>query len=834
MRILVVDDHQIVRCGVRRLLEAKEGFEVCGEAADGREAIAKARELRPDTIVMDISMPNLNGLDATRQLRHLLPETRIVILSQHDSSEMVRQALNAGAHGYVVKSAVTTDLIAALKEVTNGSKPFIPGIFGSTQGHVDVQEILQRSAAFEAALRESEERYRLTFEQAAVGIADVAEDGRWLRVNGKLCEIVGYTANELLKLRVQEISHPEDRGRDSEQMARLSRGEITQYSMEKRYVRKDGGVVWGNLTAAAVFDSNQKFKYFVLVVEDITAPKLAEQALIEKALLLDLSGDAIIVRDAADRIVYWNRGASEVYGFTREEAIGQVTHSLFKTEYPEPLENIVELLRTEAGWSGELVQRRKDGSEIITSSRWTLARDANGKTLSILEANRDVTPSKRMERQLAREVADLKLLQETSTELIQQENVGSLYEKIIDAAVAIMRSDYASMQLLDLTTNELVLLAFRGFNPQAAQFWQRVRAESESTCGVALRMGKRVLASDVEKCDFMAGTDDLATYVQTGIHAVQSTPLLSRAGQTIGMISTHWSRIHTPTERDFQVFDVLARQAADILERRRSEEIVRENEEQLRSLADGLEILVRLRTAELEQRNKEIGDRSEELRVLWNRLVQTEEEERRHIARELHDSVGQHLAALSMLLATLKNGNAGNGKLEEAERVLQSCTAEVRTISHLLHPPLLEEAGLASAVDWYVKGFAERSGIKADLGITGPLEKVQKDVELALFRVLQESLTNVHRHSGSQTVAIRLGADSREVCLEVEDQGKSAANGSLRPGIGITGMRERVQSLGGQFSIFTNDGGTTVRVSLPTAMNAPSAKTAFESSTISS
>lgn len=829
MRILVVDDHQVVRRGLRSLLEAEKDLQVCGEAVDGRDAIAKAQELRPDTIVMDISMPNLNGLDATRELTRLLPEIRIVILTQHDSSEMLRQALNAGARGYVVKSAITTDLIAALNQVRDGRRPFIPGVFGDTQGNMDVQEILQRSAAFEAALRESEERFRLTFEQAAVGIAHVAADGRWLRVNRKLCDILGYTESELLQLRFQDVTHPADLPADVEQAAQLAKGELSEFSMEKRYVRKDGAVVWGRLTVAPLFNADRTLKYFVRLVEDITERKRAEEALVEKARLLDLSGDAIIVRDSADRIIYWNRGASEVYGYAQEEAIGRVTHDLLQTQFPEPLENIFKLLDAAGCWSGELVHTRKNGSKIITSSRWTVVRDAQGNRASVLEANRDVTANKQMERDLAKEILDLKLLQEISTQLIQEENVRSLYEKILDAAVLIMRSDYASMQLLDPQSGngaELLLLAFRGFNPQAAQFWERVSANSGSACAAALRTGGRVIVQDVEQCDFMAATADLETFRQTGIRSVQSTPLLSRTGQIVGMLSTHWRHVHTPSERDLQVFDVLARQTADILERRRSEEVLRERGDQLRTLADGLEAQVRSRTAELEQRNKQLLERSEQLRALWNRLVRTQEEERRHIARELHDSLGQHLAALSMVLEPPKNGNSGTGKLEKAAPILDACIAELRTISHLLHPPLLEEAGLASAVEWYVKGFAERSGIKADLKIAEPLGQLEKEVELVLFRVLQESLTNVHRHSGSKTVSIRLGADSRQVRLEIEDRGKGV-NGS-RSGIGIAGMRERVENLCGEFEMNSNHAGTRVRVVLPVAAAARSAAAGAE------
>jgi hypothetical protein len=143
------------------------------------------------------------------------------------------------------------------------------------------------------------------------------------------------------------------------------------------------------------------------------------------------------------------------------------------------------------------------------------------------------------------------------------------YEKIVDDAVALMRSDYASVQMLFPergSGGELRLLAFRGFNPQAAQFWEWVAANSKSTCGIALRDKRRVVAPNITTCDFMAGSEDQRTYLQTGIHACQTTPLIGRSGMVVGMISTHWRTPHQPSEKDFQAFDILARQAADLIE----------------------------------------------------------------------------------------------------------------------------------------------------------------------------------------------------------------------------------------------------------------------------
>jgi PAS domain S-box-containing protein len=217
----------------------------------------------------------------------------------------------------------------------------------------------------------------------------------------------------------------------------------------------------------------------------------------------------------------------------------------------------------------------------------------------------EITDRKRAEKalreskkRLSAELAAAQQLQRISVELIHEQDVQSLYAKLVDAAATIMRSNFASMQMLDPERGdkgELRLLAARGFSPQATKFWEWVRADSGCTCGMALRTRERAIATDVETCDFIAGTQHLARYLQADIHATQSTPLLSRSGHLLGMLSTHWREPHEPSETDLQRFDVLARQAADLLERaqaevalRASEARLRESEAQFRTLADNI------------------------------------------------------------------------------------------------------------------------------------------------------------------------------------------------------------------------------------------------------
>jgi len=216
----------------------------------------------------------------------------------------------------------------------------------------------------------------------------------------------------------------------------------------------------------------------------------------------------------------------------------------------------------------------------------------------------------------------------------------------------------------------------------------------------------------------------------------------------------------------------------------------------------------------------------ESLRLLSARLLQMQDEERRRIARELHDSAGQTLAALGMNLATLEaDANAS----PTASRVVNECvglvkelTKELRTISHLLHPPLLDEVGISSALPWYVSGFAERSGIKVNLSIPEDFGRLSPESETAIFRVVQESLTNIHRHSGSSVAHIRIWRENGDVALQVRDEGRGIAPDRRRAvdslagaGVGIRGMRERIRQLGGKLTINSNGSGTTIVATLP-------------------
>jgi signal transduction histidine kinase len=207
--------------------------------------------------------------------------------------------------------------------------------------------------------------------------------------------------------------------------------------------------------------------------------------------------------------------------------------------------------------------------------------------------------------------------------------------------------------------------------------------------------------------------------------------------------------------------------------------------------------------------------------------MRLQDEERRHIARELHDTCGQTLAAMKMSIAQIRQLENSNPALDvlidDLNALTDSTLQDVRTTSYLLHPPLLDEAGIPSAIRWFTEGFASRSGIKVQCEIGPNMGRSPREFELVLFRVLQESLTNVHRHSGASAATVRLQRNAEQIQLEIRDNGRGIAQERLRAldasepkvGVGITGMRERVHQLGGHLELLSNASGTTVSVMLP-------------------
>ena len=889
-----MDDHEVVRCGVRSLLSETQNLEVCGDAIDGQDAVTKAKQLKPDVVVMDVSMPNLNGLEATRLIRDALPQTEVLILSQHEAPEMIRQAYSAGARGYLVKSALSASLQAAVERVSR-HEPFFADL-QKTEAHLDVHEVLQRSAAFEAALRESEERFRSTFEQAAVGIGHIAPDGRWLRANQKLAEITGYSPEELSNLTYHQITYPEDLPVDMAQAAKLAAGELDHFVMEKRYIRKDGSIVWVNRTVSAVRNADGKPKYLISVVEDIHARKIAEETTYRLAAIVESSDDAIVSKDLNGTITSWNAAAQRMLGYTAEEAIGRPITMLVPPEKQEEEAQIIARLRAgERIDHYETVHINKAGEKLNVSLTISPVKDSKGRIIGSSKIVHDTAARTHAEQAQSR----LAAIVESSDDVIVSKDLNGIINSWNPAAERTF--GYSAHEAIGQPITIIIPLDLRDEEAEIIRRLkngQRIRHfETERVTKTGKRLNVSLTVSPIRDSQGkVIGASKIArdiTELKRAEKALRENQELLRAAFTqtysfLAILSTDGTVVeanraalegtgftrpevigsklwdiwwHTLPEEQAIAKTSIATAAKGLAVREECRYALRdgtiryadrtlnpvqnENGEVVMIVASGLdntehrqlrnklEESVQDRTRELEAKNLELLRQTEVVSELSARLLQIQDEERRRIARELHDSVGQMLAAVSMNLAHVNREiqaltPASARALEDNVGLVEQISTEIRTISHLLHPPLLDEVGLQSALRWYIEGFSERSKINVNLQLPDDFGRLPRNLEITLFRVVQECLTNIHRHSGSSTAAIHVARVENEVHLEVRDAGKgipadaqtSLAAGKLS-GVGLRGMSERLRQMGGRLAITSNGTGTLVLATLPIELASP-------------
>ncbi|HZU13071.1 MAG TPA: PAS domain S-box protein [Chloroflexota bacterium] len=299
--------------------------------------------------------------------------------------------------------------------------------------------------------------------------------------------------------------------------------------------------------------------------------------------------------------IWWGQDARIVYNDEYATILGRRhPHALGRTMpevWPEligTMQHPLDAVRTAGSQSfvDQVFPLATDG-EVTNrwfSATWTPIYDDSGAVIGTFDVSTETTDRVLIEQtlresraQLARELEDTKQLQKVSRMLVEDEGDEPLYEQILDAAMAMMRADFGSIQLLDAKRNELRLLAWRHFHPESAAVWHSVSIDSGTTCSAALLRSERMIVPNVAAADVPVNAESLRQYRLSGIAAVQSTPLTTREGRLVGMISTHWRQIHTPDERDLRLLDILARQAADFLERRRALEAQRESQAQLQS-----------------------------------------------------------------------------------------------------------------------------------------------------------------------------------------------------------------------------------------------------------
>jgi PAS domain S-box-containing protein len=488
------------------------------------------------------------------------------------------------------------------------------------------------------------------------------------------------------------------------------------------------------------------------------------------AAIVATSDDAIVSKDLNGVITTWNRGAERIFGYTAEEAVGQHITLIIPADRRSEEEHILSQVRSgERVDHFETVRRRKDGTTLDVSVTVSPLRDSTGRIIGASKVARDISKQKCAEEELRESEERLRALVNASSYVVYR-----------------VSPDWSTMRQLD----------GRGVisgTESSANDWLKEYIHPED----------RAIVQEA---------------IQNAIQTKSPFELEHRVQRPDGSVGWALSRAVPRVDERGEIIEWFGA-ASDLTLRKQAEE-------NYRKLAENLDVEVRARTKEVEERNADILRQSDQLRELSWRLLRTQDEERRHIARELHDSAGQTLSVLGINLAQLvqKTGRSAPNLATDAEKIqetVQQLHREIRTASYLLHPPLLDESGLASALSWYTQGLSERSGLEITLDIPNKFERLPGDMELLVFRLVQECLTNVHRHSGSKTAVIRITRTEGVLSVSVEDQGKGMSPAKLEEiqsqsaGVGIRGMRERLRQFQGSMSFTSDHSGTRVLMRIP-------------------
>jgi len=776
VRILIADDHEIVRQGIRSLFDMQTDWEICGEAVDGLDAIEKSKHLKPDVILLDVSMPHLNGLDAARVIRKEVPQSKILMVSQHDAAYMSQRALEVGARGYVAKSELSRQLLAAVESVIHDrqlpgigsdlppqkSKPSQPG--APNRATIPPQPTQQPPLAKPSDREKTPQAKDRQFQNMADSVPAMiwisGADSLATYFNRGWLDFTGRTLEQELGNGWGEGVHSDDRQRSLDTY--LSSFHSRQpYKIEYRLRRADGKFRWILSHGVPRIGDQGEFEGYVGSCVDITEQRTVEEIRSRLAAIVESSEDAIISKDFNGIITSWNASAERIFGYTEKDAVGKSITLIIPPELQGEETQILQRLR-----AGERIEHfeterlTKDKKRITVSLTISPVKDASGRMVGASKTARDVTQLKQVELALRESEQRMRFSLEAA-------NFGSWSWDILTGKVQWSEN-----------MERIHGQSAGSFAGNFESFVQCIRQEDRSQVKEAIQ---RALAGD-------------------GRYHTEYRQ--AREDGTVGWMEARGQVIRDASGRPLRLMGV----CMDVSKRKGAEEALKQAREEL-------EGRVRDRTAELERAQ-------ERLRALSGRLLRMQDDERRRIARELHDTAGQILVALNLNLVPLEEELAKRDSdlvkpVKESLSLVDELSRDLRTISHLLHPPLLDEAGLPSALRWYVEGFSERSKVEVELHLAEDLGRLPAECETAIFRMVQECLTNIHRHSDSSTASISITHDAQSIKVEIRDQGKGMPMPAPRVGVGIQGMGERIRQLGGSLEIESGGHGTSVVAVLP-------------------
>jgi len=492
----------------------------------------------------------------------------------------------------------------------------------------------------------------------------------------------------------------------------------------------------------------------------------AEEARSRLAAIVQSSDDAIVAKDLNGIVTSWNSSAERIFGYTEQEMVGKPIALIIPPDLQNQEVQILQRLRAgERIEHFETVRIAKGGRKVLVSLTISPVKDGSGRVVGASKIARDITRIKQVEEALRESEQRMRFCMEAA-------NIGTWNWEIESGSIRWSEN-------MERIHGQLP----GSFGGNVEAFQQGIYTEDRPRVEQAIQ---QALEGD-------------------GRYHAEYRQI--KADGSLGWMEAHGQVIYDSSNRPIQMMGV----CRDISERKASEQALKEAHDQL----DG----------RVKERTSELDRAQESLRMLSARLLQMQDDERRRIARELHDTAGQILVALNLNLVPveeelLRDNSELAKQITESLRLIEELSRDLRTMSHLLHPPLLDEAGLLSAVRWYVEGFAQRSKIDVDLQLDHKVGRLPGELETAIFRIVQECLTNIHRHSGSSSASIAITRDSHAVTVEIRDQGQGMPM-PIRAGVGIQGMGERVRQLGGQLEIASGSDGTRITAIFPTNSGSP-------------
>ncbi|MBS1852900.1 MAG: response regulator [Acidobacteria bacterium] len=812
--ILLADDNSDMREYLGKLLAPMGEVRT---AADGEAALRSIQEQAPDLVLSDIMMPRMDGFELLRRLREdkRTAAIPVILLSARAGEESRVQGLGAGADDYLIKPFAARELLARVRSQLNMVQLRREGL--------EMERRLRAEAELEG------ERLKELFAQAPVAIAVLAGPEHRLRfANQEFCRATGQQpdrelAGKPIREALREIA---DQG-VFEQLDEVYRSGLPHTGYEERITIKRGPAgslqeVFSNFVYQPLRDAAGMVEGIMVVAVDVTDKVLARTKVESTnnllASIVDSSDDAILSKDRDGIITSWNKSAERMFGYPAQEAIGRHITLIVPGELRSEEEAIITQLRAGQPIDHlETVRQRKDGSHLEVALTVSPIRDSSGQVFGASTVVRDITERKALERAQ-------RAFGEFTADLNRVQSMEDIYTAALKGICSAVRCERASILLCD-GEGVMRFVSWRGLSDEYRQAveghspWTPNDGEVQPIC-----------ISDIDQAEL---DPTLKSKIRAeGIRALCFIPALAN-GKVIGKFMTYFAVPHEFSSFEVDFCKAIARQLGYVIEREKSRELLRSSEERFRQLSETLEAQVQARSQELEMRSAELLRQSMQLRDLSWRLLKSQDDERRHIARELHDSAGQTLTVLGMnveqVLANVPPGDPGlSARLESIREMVQQLHREIRTTSYLLHPPLLDECGLPSAISFYVEGLAARSELKIELDIAQDVGRLPRDMELAVFRLVQECLTNIHRHSGSKTALIAMRREGHPIQLDIRDRGHGMSPQRLaeiqsgRSGVGIGGMRERLRQFEGTLNITSDASGTVISAVVPIPENASS------------